>query len=115
MPRAPHAMTSSAYASMHPSAMKMTSLPASFSRPQYSSYLGKTYLCIQAGEQTGPREVTMSSWQTTKFTGSRANDRKTRRLISANSSIMRSKRGSRQVSRNSSQPNVSNGHMNVVL
>ena len=73
------------------------------------------YLCIQAGEQTGPREVTMSSWQTTKLTGSRAKARKTRRLISANSSMIRSNRGSRQISRKSSQPKVSSGHMNMVL
>jgi len=57
----------------------------------------------------------MSSWHSTKLTGRRAKERKTRRLISANSSMMRAKPGSRQVSRNSSQPKVSSGHMNMVL
>ena len=57
----------------------------------------------------------MSSWQTTKLTGSLQNTRNTRRFISANSFMMPSNSGSRQHCRNISQPKVSMGHMKVVL
>ena len=59
-------------------------------------------MCIHFGLHTGPVGRTMSSCEPTKCTGWRAIARKTRRLSSANSSMTRSNRGSRQIDRKAS-------------
>ena len=75
----------------------------------------KDVLCLQA--RAARRAVGKDNIivHTTKFTGNLAKARNPRRLILANSLMMRSNSGSRHMARKCWYPKTRSGHMNMVL